>query len=186
MPINRATPAQTMTRTLMMPIAGRWSRTLTSVQRAAWGTYAAATPVPAPWGSTRTLNGYAMFYRNMRPRLQAGMTLLSAAPTTSGLPTYTTVTFNLATGGATLYINFTNSDAWAHEVGGAMFVFVSMQRSTSRATTSERWRFVGKILGATSPPASPALFTLNPALTAPHNSIWVRTSVTRADGRLST
>jgi hypothetical protein len=185
MPINRATPRQTKTRTLLMPLASRWSANLTPSERAAWGSYAAATPIPAPWAGTKTIAGFAMYFRNMRPRLLAGMTLLSAAPSVSGLPTYTTPTFGLLSGGGTLQVGFTSTDAWANEAGGAMFVFVSMQRSSSRTYTTERWTYAGTILGAASPPSSPASFTLTPALVNTRNSIWFRVSVTRADGRLS-
>jgi hypothetical protein len=186
MPIYPNTKNQVRTRTLMMPIARRWSSTLNTSQRTAWGTYAAASPIPGPWGGTKKISGYAMYFRCMRPRLNAGMTLLSAGPTTTGLPTYTQPTFGLLTGGGTLQVKFTATDTWATESGAGMFVFISRQKPSSRTHNPEDWKYAGVILGASGPAVNPAIFTLNPALVNPRNSIWFRVSVSRADGRLST
>ena len=59
-------------------------RSLTSLQRAAWESYAAGTPVLNRLGESINVSGFNMYVRTNAFRLQCGAAVLAAAPTTPG------------------------------------------------------------------------------------------------------
>jgi hypothetical protein len=59
-------------------------RALTTLQRSAWESYAAQTPVLNRLGESITISGFNMYVRTNSFRLQCGATVLAAAPISPG------------------------------------------------------------------------------------------------------
>lgn len=197
-PVNPNSENQVQVRTAVTQLVTHWVEQLTNTERVAWNTYAQNVTVVNVLGDAVHNSGQNWFIAVNTPRLQSdaklGTTLgiIEAAPgmfdrgdfSTPTLPTY-----DAATGSSMAY---TDTDEWANETGGAMFVYQGRPRNQSRLFFNGPFRLVGTIIGDdTTPPASP--FTLTPAnfnmrgfpLVA-GQLIQTVVSVARADGRLST
>lgn len=183
-PVNTNTVQQQTIRNAVSQLTTRWQNTLTAAQRTAWSTYAAAVPLVGPLGNTRDVGGLAHYVRSNVPRLQAGLAVVDAGPTVMSLPTFSNPTLTIAAPGSTSSMAFTNTDDWANEVGGAMLVFMSREAAPSINFFNGPYRYAGKIVGAGTPPTSPASLT-PPFPVSAGNKIFYRAEVVTADGRLS-
>lgn len=183
-PVNPNTPEQQAVRSYFNDAQSSWSA-LTGAQRSAWDAYALATPVTNSIGASVNAGGKGMFTRSMVPRLQASLTQVSAGPTISGLPPLTGpgITSITASTGI-MVITFTNSDTWATAVGGALLVYMSRGVSATINGFKGPYRFAGRILGAVSPPTSPANIT-SPFTLAAGQRCFCRFAAVTADGRVS-
>lgn len=183
-PINANTEYQQEVRNLMSQVTAAWRDVLTPVQRQAWMDYASGSPLLDALGEERRISGLSHYVRSNVARMQAGLARVDAGPTNMGLPTMTPPVITTDVSDSDIDIAFTNSDAWATAVGGAMLVKMSAPQSLSINYWKGPYRYQGLIEGAVVPPTSPA--TLEPTLTLVaglQNFFEVR--VCLADGRLS-
>lgn len=186
-PTNPNTAYQQAVRNGVKLLASNWSNTLTAAQRNAWSVYAVNQPLTNKLGESKSVPPLSQYQRSNVPRLQAGVAIVNAAPTTFTLPTFTDPSFAIIGATGVVTVTFTNAaatDAWAREVGGAMVVYISRPQSVGINFFKGPYRFMDKISGAVVPPTSPA--TMNsPFLGATGNQYFFRVRIMRADGRLS-
>lgn len=184
-PVNPNTTQQQAVRGFFSALQAAWNSILTAAQRSGWDTYALNTPVTDSLGNPVNAGGKGMYTRGNVGRLQASMTRVDAAPTVFGLPALTApgVTSLIASTGILTY-TFTNTDAWATAVGGALMVFVSRPQSGSTNGFNGPFRFAGKTLGAASPPTSPGTVT-SPFTYTVGQKGFVRFVAVTADGRVT-
>lgn len=184
-PTNPNTPAQQAVKAFLSNLAQYWTNTLTAAQRQAWEAYAAAVPVRDSLGEERPISGNAMFCRCNMPRLVGGLAIVAAGPTTNTLAGLTPPSIVTATGSSGIIsVSYTNTDGWANAVGGALLVFASQPQSPGVNFFKGPFRFAGKVLGAATPPTSPAAITSPFPFTA-GSRVFTRFVATNADGRLS-
>lgn len=197
-PVNPNTPNQVQVRSALTSLVTAWTETLTDAERAAWDLYGQNVPVINPLGASITLSGQNWYIGANAPRLQADEKLnptpaiarVDNAPTIFDRGTFTTPTA-AADGGGDVAISFTNTDAWADEVGSFMFIYQGRPQNTSINFFNGPWRLVALIAGAAVPPTSPLTITAQ-ALTdngyapADGQKQWMTVSVSRVDGRYST
>lgn len=184
-PVNPNTTQQQAVRGFFSTLQAAWNSILTAAQRAAWDTYALNTPVTDSLGNPVNAGGKGMYTRGNTARLQAAMTRVDAGPTVFGLPALTApgVTSLIASTGILTY-TFTNTDAWAIAVGGALLIYVSRPQSISTNGFNGPFRFAGKTLGAASPPTSPGTVTSPFPYTVGQKG-FVRFVAVTADGRVT-
>jgi len=91
-PCNPRTALQAVLRARVAQLAQMWSGSLTPTERTAWRAYAAETAWLNKVGTAAQITGLAAFVRLNTLRLQAGLTVVTAAPTANGwagTPTFT-------------------------------------------------------------------------------------------------
>jgi hypothetical protein len=182
-PVNPQTEYQQNVRAQFGALASRWQAVLTADQRSAWETYALNV------GGGRTgLNWYIACNTVRRQTDIADPTPLDYvddAPTTFSLAVLTPPSITVASGTPmTIQVAFNNEDPWANEVGGALFVADSRQRSPSVNFFNGPFLAVKRIEGAASPPSSPENVTSHFELHGV-NKESCRFIACMADGRIS-
>lgn len=183
-PVNPNTTFQQTVRNAMRTLSTRWNSTLTQAQRDAWNIYALNVLIPDSLGEPRNVGGLGMYNRSNTPRLQAGKTLIDAAPTIFDLGTLTAPTIASNTPPTTISLAFTNTDAWANEVGGHMFVSVSRPNNPGISYFKGPYRLALTVNGAVVPPTSPVAVTA-PFPFAVGNRVFLAIRASRVDGRLT-
>lgn len=163
-----------------------WEIALTGADRAGWGTYGYNSPLTDAYGNPRYIRGYAQYMRSNRPRIQHGLSRIDPPPGVYGYPPYTLPVLQLPAGNATVNVTIDPSDDWANEDGAAMLLWISTAISPTRNRPPEVYQPLGVIPGSsTIPPISPIPFTLPQLVATVPQTLFIRSSVTRADGRLS-
>lgn len=183
-PVNPQSAQQTAVRNALSQLTGAWLGTLTQAQRDAWAVYAANTLLPSKLGDPRQIPPLAQYVRSNVPRIQAGEAAINDAPTIFNLPVLTDPSFAIDATADEVDVTFTDTDPWANEVGGHMFVYVSRPQDPTIEFFKGPYRLAGTIDGAGSPPTSPASLALPFPATA-DQKFFVQVRVGRADGRLS-
>jgi hypothetical protein len=184
-PTNPQTEFQVAVRASMQQLTSRWNTVLTGAQRESWDTYALNVPIPDTLGDPRNVGGIGMYCRSNIPRLQASLGLIDNAPTQYNLGTFTPPSWgNVDASDGTGDVTFTPADPWASTAGGAAFVLVSRGQNPSVNFFKGPYRFAGVILGAGTPPTSPAEITL-PFPVAAGQKVFAQIRIQQADGRLS-
>lgn len=185
MPSNPQSVYQTEVRNSVAGLTAAWSQTLTQDQRDGWSVYAANVPVLDRLGDSRLISAMNWYVRNNVPRMQAGLAVVSDAPTTYTLPAFTVGSVTIDVSSANASIVFDDSEEWANADGGAMLVYISRPVSPGIQFFKGPYRFAGSILGdTTTPPTSPGTVTL-PFDVTTDNKVFFRIEVVTADGRLS-
>lgn len=174
------------TRNIISQLSIFWESPVSNSQRIAWGSYAFNTPLTNAWGAPRYIRGYAHYMRSNRPRLQFGLPRIDTGPTTAGLPTYTLYGFGLDNPATTVKVFFDGSESWTASNGAYLLIWIGYATRSTRNLPTEVYQPLGYIAGSSSSPAtSPAAFTLPPSLSPVHARIFLRASLSLADGRLS-
>jgi hypothetical protein len=184
MPTNPASPLQAIIRGIMNQCSQAWVETLTPSERLGWETYAANVPLIDKLGESRPISGIAMFNRCNAVRLQTGGGIIKTAPTIFDLGTYTPPTLAANAADDDLEVTFTATDEWALEAGAQMAVFCSTMQNSSINFFKSPYRYLGRILGATPAPTSPAALPL-PFAAVEDNRLFARIVILRNDGRVS-
>lgn len=187
-PVNPTTDLQTRIRGIFGGSASNW-KNLPSTVRNAWALYAEKTPLINRLGASRPIPALAMYQRCITPRVQAGLAIPADPPTTPGLPN----PFAFSALGVTadeaeqeITINFTTGQAWASQVGAAALVYLSSGQSPAVNNPGSTFKYVGRILGASTAPTSPQTFSVAGVQPiAAGLRYWARVVVTDAEGRLS-
>jgi hypothetical protein len=184
-PANPKTAYQRGVRDTLYELATAWSQELSVDERAGWAAYAATLTFTSKLGTDYTISGFGAYCGANAARMVAGLSRVDTPPTTGGFATMTppTVTFVAATDKVS--VAFTDTDAWAGEVGGAMTVRLCPLGMSAGITFYEGpFRFLDSIDGAVSPPSSPALLDAGYDIVADvQYAVAIR--VVRADGRYS-
>lgn len=184
-PTNPNSAFQQVLTNSMGQLTTRWGQTLTQAQRDAWAVFATNVPVVDTLGESRTIPPLAWYIKANSLRVQAGLSVIDAAPTVFELATLTIPVLTATAASATGSLAYTNTDAWAGEVGGALLVYASRPQNAGIQFFKGPYRYAGRVNGAATPPTSPATITL-PFTTGPANSkIFMKVVAVRADGRPS-
>lgn len=160
-PVNPGSPQQQVVRNLLAVYVAKWAG-LGGAGRDAWTNYALLTPVTDALGNPITLTGLNMYIRSEVFKDQCvAPPANDVAPVLPGLASMTppSIVADVSSG---IIVTFTNTDAWATAVGGVMGIYQSRAQPTSRTFFKGPYRFAGRILGAVTPPTSPATITPTP------------------------
>lgn len=184
-PVNPNTTSQQAVKSYFAQLTTRWSNTLTAAQRDAWNEYALQVPMPDSLGAPRNIGGLGMYVRCNVPRLYNTVAVVDNGPTNYTLPTFTNPVFAAPDVSLnSVSMAFTNTDAWAGEAGGYMFVYISSGNNASINYFKGPYRLAGKVTGSGTPPTSPSVITM-PLPFGVGQRVFFRVNVSRADGRLS-
>jgi hypothetical protein len=183
-PTDPSSEYQQTVRAAMGSLAPYWSQTLTPEERLAWKDYAANVAMTNRLGQTVYLTGQQHFIRCNVPRIQAGIAILEAAPTTYDLGTFTPPTIDEITDDSAISVAFTNTDDWAIAVGGYLLIYGGKNQGVGRGFYKGPWRYAGKIAGAVEPPSSPGSATSR-YVPVVGNLMWLQCRIIQVDGRLS-
>jgi len=185
-PVNPNTIAQGLCRTAVSMLTARWHDIVSSDQRIAWGTFAAAVAAKNKLGETTYNTGFNHFIRGNASRNRLGLTIINDGPTTLAMPSKDT-TLALLLSAPTQELSITYDDAldWAGETGSYMLVFMGQPQLATRNFFAGPWKYAGLIAGVTgSPPASPQLVAA-PFVITPGQKVFIYATIVRADGRVS-
>lgn len=184
-PVNPNTVFQQTVRGVFGSLQARWSQILTAGQRDAWDAYALNTPVTDALGNPVNAGGKGMYTRGNTARVQAGLSIVDAGPSTYGLPSLTLPTgLSADASDQDFDFAFTNTDEWATAAGGALLVYISRPVSDATNYFNGPFRFAGEVLGSGTPPTSPGNVDLPFTYVAGQRGFAKFEAVT-ADGRLS-
>lgn len=189
-PVNPNSAAQQTVRNNMSELAQAWNNVLTQAQRDAWDNYANLSPITGVLGDPLVLSGQQMYIRCNAVRLRAGAARVDAGPVLTGLIALTTPVATVDISDGTISVAYTNSDAWAGEVGGGLVIQASRFMSAGINFFKGPYRFSSAVDGAVVPPTSPETVTQNPfgqlvsAATAGQKCA-LRYTAFQADGRIS-
>lgn len=183
-PTDPNTAFQQTVRNIMSQLAVAWTA-LTVAQRNAWAVWATNMSFVNSLGATFLYTPQNCFNFCNIARVQASLSVITAAPVIFDLATLTPPVPTITAAGTTVSVAYTNTDAWANEVGGALLVYASRPQSPTINFFKSPYRFAGKVAGAGTPPTSPAVITL-PFTSGPTGSKqFFRFRAVRADGRPS-
>lgn len=184
MPVNPRTALQQVVRNNFTTLSQLWN-TLTAAQRTAWKEFADSL-ILSP-GQNR-LDAMPEFIRCNAARIQAGLSTITAAPTTfvNATPPDAASTIATITAASGLSLAYDNTNAALGEVGGAFLVYQGPNRELTQ-NHRRGFRYVGKIVGAGTPPTSPFVVAAAnlPYLPVVGKNMWIRVIAVRADSRVS-
>lgn len=189
-PVNPNSSAQQGVRANLTTLAQAWNAVLTQAQRDAWDNYATLSPVTGRLGDELVLSGQQMYIRCNTVRMLSGVARVDAGPTVPGLIALTTPVATLSIASGIVSIAYTNTDAWANEVGGGLNFQTGRFISAGRNFFRGPYRHNTTELGAGAPPTSPE-DTANNAFAQPMASatagqkMSLRYVAFEADGRIS-
>jgi hypothetical protein len=182
-PVNPKSTDQNKVRLILAYLVEYWNEELSTAQRAAWATYAAAVSMTNRLGESIKCTGFNHFIRGNSLRLRFGGAAIKPGPAVLTLPP-TDPTFNISASVATqlFSVTFDNTADWASEVGAYMMFFQGRPQVATRNFFAGPWRYAGQIDGAAMPPASPAAVAcVFPLILG--QRIWLAARIIRADAR---
>ena len=182
LPVNPNTARQSAVRSAFSTLNALWSG-LTAAQRQAWETYGLNTTAVDSMGNSIVLPGRQWFVGNNALRLQAGLSIVEAGPTTFGLPNMTKPVPTI-TAGDPISLAFTATDEWATAVGGALLLFTSRPKAPVVNFFKGPYVYAGKVAGAATAPTSPQTIAAPFVYAADQRVFWRAVALT-ADGRVS-
>lgn len=174
-------------RTILMFLAEQWRESpMTPAIRTAWQTYANSINWLNRLGEQVTLTGFNCFMACNSARLTAGGSLITAAPTTLGLPPGDpTFAVSGSASSQELSVIFDPLFDWNIIDDGLMSVYMGMPQSASHNFFGGPYRFADAIEGNTSsPPTSPQVMTA-PFTLVEGQKIWCNARIQEADCRIS-
>ena len=186
-PVNPNTLQQQAVRNYMASRSAAWGSVLTQAQRDGWEAYADQVLLTDALGEPRKATGLNHYVRCNVPRMQAAMagSPLQVAPAIFDMGSYTNPVLGVVDqSDSTASIAYTNTDAWAIAIGGAMLVHASAGQSPGTAYFKGPYRYAGKVLGAVTPPTSPYVCPL-PFAVQVGQRVFVKLTFVQVDGRLS-
>ncbi len=183
-PVNPNTSRQVIARNAARSISIAWQTVLTQLQRDAWNVYAANVSWTNRLGDSVNLTGLNHYLRCNSLRVQNGIARIDAAPTIFTLATAElalAVTASEAT--QDLTVDGDALAAWVGEADAWQFYSMGLVANGGIAFFGGPYRQLRAVPGAGPPPfpqTIPAVFPF-----AEGQRIWVRSRVSRGDGRLS-
>lgn len=184
-PVNPNSPQQQAVRAIMTALNVSWNVSLTAIQRAAWDTYAANTPLTDVLGEQIHVGGKEMYARSNVSRIQAGFTRIDDAPTIFDLAELNPATATYTTATSVINVAFDDNDPWVTDDNGLLFVYTSRQQNPSINFFKGPYRLAGTVEGDSgTPPTSPAAISAAfPCAIA--NRCFFMLRAQTGDGRLS-
>lgn len=146
-PVQPRTPSQLVQRARMVTNAAAW-RTLTDAQRAGWSDLGSQITRSDALGQTYTLNGFMAYCSVNNNNLDAGQSVVSAAPAIVTPGDILTATITLTA--AAMSIAYTGTPLAA---GVQLFSFISPQQSAGRAFNGN-YRLIAISAAAAASPAN--------------------------------
>lgn len=187
-PVNPKSARQVAARILVMFLAEQWRESpMTDAIRTAWQTYADSFNWNNRLGEQVSLTGFNAFMRCNAALINAGGSLVTAAPTALGLPPGDpTFAVTGSEASAKLSVTFDNTMDWADETGAFLAVYMGRPVSASHNFFGGPFRFADAVAGVTgTPPSSPA--EIDPPFTLTEGQkVWCEARIIRADARCST
>lgn len=185
-PVQPNTPQQAVIKGIFGGLSTRWSATLTQIQRAAWDQYADGTPLTDVLGQEFIPTGLNMYIRGNTPLSQNEDPILDNGPTTLGLPTVSPVAASgMSTATEIASVTFDNTDPWANEDEGRLFVYMSRPQKQSINFFKGPYQLAGTVAGdGMTPPTSPASIT-SPFATVADDKVFFRAFAVDGQGRKS-
>lgn len=189
-PVNPNTDRQVAVRNAVRTLSIRWELGLTQVERNAWDVYAANVTFLNRLGQTINLTGLNHYVRSNTLRQRHGLTVIDAAPTVFNIGTAETALGSTASEATQLYtVSFNDAllqdDPWVDVDGAFQFISMGIPQNASRKFFNGPYRQDDHIAGdLAAPPVSP-LALIAPYPLAAGQRLWLRTSISRPDGRLS-
>jgi hypothetical protein len=180
-PTNPNSPRQSTVRGRFATLSQSW-RDLTPAQRAAWADVAPTVSLTNALGESIQYTGQQLYVAVNSVRLDAGLTVLSAAPSAAGRADNTVTAVDANDGGDTIEVTFGAGD-WT-QAGGALLVQLGGPVSPGVSFFNGPFRQTGVILGAASPPASGSTVTAPADFSLAFN-YWCRLRTTDQFGRIS-
>ena len=185
-PVNPNTDRQVAARNALRALSIAWNQTLTPVQRAMWDLYGENVSWVNKLGQTVHLPGAVHYNRSNQPRVIGGDPIVNDGPGYFNLgAAEQALAVTASEGTQLLSIEFNNTYAWAHEDDSSQYVQMGIPKNASTVFFGGPWRYAGAIQGdSVTPPTSPQTIAV-PFPIAEGQRLWVRTRISRADGRLS-
>lgn len=188
-PTNPNSPQQIAVRNAVAFLSNFWNNGLTLLQRSIWDTYALNVSVTNRIGDQVFISGMTQYVRSNVARIQANLARADNGPGVFNIGQNTPPSItNFSEGTQLGEINFGNgqlADAWANEVGGFMWVFISPPQNPTINYYRGPYRLVAVVVGDPVPPVSPILINA-PFPFIAGAKIFGRAITGRADGRLAT
>lgn len=185
-PVNPNTSRQQAVRNAMIALTGRWSSTLTALQRSQWNVYANAIAWQNKLGETVKLTGFNHYIRSNAALDAAGIVPQDDGPAILSLPDGDAL-FAVTASEATQLLSVTFDDQlpWVDEDDGAMLVSMGIPQNVTRDFFNGPWRIAATIAGSsTVAPTTPETMTA-PYAIQEGQLVYVRARIIRADGRVS-
>jgi hypothetical protein len=185
-PVNPNSTGQGLARSSLSMLVQRWRVTLTSDQRIAWATYAAAVAMKNRLGETVYMTGFNHYLRSNAYKGYTGEAAIDAGPTVLALPEKDpAMTIEVHVTGNHISVTFNNALPWANEAGGYLIIYQGQPQSHTRNFFNGPWKYCYRIEGATPvPPTSPGTITCKYTAVL-GQKVWVYARIYRADGRIS-
>lgn len=184
-PTDPGSSRQMILRAAVGSLAPTWAGTLNDALRQAWRNYASNVAMVNALGETVFLSGQQHYMRCNIPRIQVGLAVKTAAPTTFDLGTFTAPTISEANDDRETSISFDNTDDWASTDGGALLCYHGNPQGAGINFYKSPWKYAGKVDGSTAtPPTSPNVFT-PPVEQVAGQKIWTMIRIMQVDGRYS-
>lgn len=184
-PTNPNTEPQQAVRDAMRQAVDYWSNTLTDVQREAWNTYAFNTPTLNRLGESTHKTGQQMFIRGTVPRLQAGMTVPTAAPTSYDVGSFNTPFDMVADASSSDVSGSIDAEfGWGIEATSALLIYQSRPQNATRNFSKGPYLLAQIVPGVAITGVDSWQFTsLFPLGVG--TKLFLKFNVTRGDGRFS-
>jgi hypothetical protein len=185
-PVNPNSTSQALVRSAMSAVTEYWSHTVSSAERIAWATYAAAVAMKNKLGETIYLSGFNHFVRGNASRARLGLNIIAPGPTTLALPEKdTTIAITASVATQKISIAFDNTQAWATEADSHLLLFAGQPQQETRNFFAGPWKYAGKVTGVATPaPTSPAAID-SPYTLVLGQRVFGYVMIIRADGRVS-
>lgn len=182
-PVNPSTEAQQVVRNALNELTTAWNNVLTFAQRLDWRIYADNSPLTDSLGQPREVTALNMYVRGNVARLQAGLSRIDNSPIVFGIAEAATLLAASVDVGDQ-EINVTPSyGPWANKTGAAMLVYASTPQNPGVEFFKGPYRYVGAILGNDTTAPSGAKTFAAPFTYSAGQKVFVRTVITREDGR---
>lgn len=188
-PVNPRSSRQVARRIAVMFLAEQWRESpMTDAFRTAWAVYADSVNWQNKLGETIKLTGYQHFIRSNSINIINSKALNYNGPADLGLPPGDPL-FSVAISAANgMTVTFDDQMTWVSEDGAFLVIHHGMPQNPTRNFFGGPWRYNGSLGGSVAaPPASPqGPWPSNSWSEIEGQKWWVKASIIRADGRLST
>ncbi len=183
-PVNPNTSRQVAVRNAVRSIAIGWENDLTEDQRAAWEVYAANITWTNRVGQSVFLTGLNHFVRSNTPRVMNAIPRVDVAPAIFNLGS-AELELAVTASAATQDLTITGRDPapWIGEADAWQFFSMGIPKNAGIKFFGGPYRQLTAVPGA-GPPPFPVVIAAAFAF-AEGQRIWVRSRITRGDGRLS-
>ena len=187
-PTNPNSPQQIKVRNAVTFLANFWNNGLTTGERKIWDTYAENVTITNRIGDQVNISGLAQYVRSNVVRIQADLARADDGPGIFNIGSHSEPrisNFSEATQlGDFSFDNGVLNDAWANEVGGFMFVYISRPQNVSVNFFRGPYRLTAVVVGDPVPPVSPILINATFPFIA-GQLIFGRAFSVRFDGRVA-